>query len=267
MHFITAMISRETEGAHIGRRQMMSILFVPPALAVGIFILHSISRRLYLRLLAEWMPVEILQVVFFSLAGLLAFRIAIHLWANHDRALATFYLLACLGLFFISGEELSWGQPVFRRLFPWWPDRDALRDINTQGETTIHNLRSVQWLFNWFYLLLAVYGSISPALFSIQRWHDNPRLRLLAMPVITLPAFLVMTGFMIIRLFVAPYTGLTDSQSFMRYKEVGELTLAFGLWVFTWMNWRRLSHPSVQDVAERVDTSADALSSRSTTSK
>jgi hypothetical protein len=109
-------------------------------------------------------------------------------------------------------------------------------------------MRAIEWIFNWFYLLLALYCSVSPLAFWVRRLRDHSQLRLLALPIITLPASLIMLTFMIIRIFVAPRIGLTSSQSYMRYKEVGELTLAFGICVFAWLNWRWLTVPSEQAV-------------------
>jgi hypothetical protein len=259
MTWLTALVDRSANEEHISKRSIWGILLVPPILAVAIFMFHFINRRQYLWLLSEWRPIELLQVVFFGLASLIAFRIALKSWRDNQKIFAVLYFLLGLALFFIAGEEVSWGQPVFRRIFAWWPDRDSLRDINAQGETTIHNMRSVQWVFNWFYLSLALYGSLSPLLFLSRRWRDEPRLRLIAAPMITVPAFLVMAAFMIVRVFIAPYNGLTESESFMRYKEVGELTVAFGLWLFTALNWRWLRLPSDQRAPVSDDSGELAL--------
>jgi len=130
---------------------------------------------------------------------------------------------------------------------------------DVQGETTLHNMRAVAGVFNWLFLAIALYGVLSPLLFRVERVRHDSRLRLMALPAITVPAFLLTAGFMVIRLFVAPYIGLLDSQGFMRYKEVTELTLAFGLWVFTWLNWRWLTLPSEQRASIPHDSGDRAL--------
>jgi hypothetical protein len=263
MTWLTSLIEGNASRERISTRSIWAILLAPPILAAGVLALFFISRRLFLWTLAEWRPIEDLQVVFYGLAGLLALRMALQLWRGQQRLIAVLYLFAGLGLLFICGEEMSWGQPIFRRIFSWWPDRGALRDINVQGETTLHNMRSVRGVFNWLFLVIAVYGVASPLLFRIERVRHHPQLRLIALPVITMPAFLLTAGFMVIRLFIAPYTGLLDSQGFMRYKEVTELTLAFGLWVFTWLNWRWVTRPNEQPVPAPADTGEMALKSGS----
>lgn len=258
MTTLRSLVVQSADGQRISKRSAWSIVLAPPILAAGIFLLFFVSRRSYLWLLDEWRPIELMQVLFYGLASLFAFRAGFRLW-REQRLLAVLYLFAGLGLLFISGEEVSWGQPIFRRIFSWWPDRDALRDINVQGETTIHNMRSVRGLFNWLFFAISLYGVFSPLLFRFGRWRDDARLRLLAFPAITVPAFALTVVFMIIRLFVAPFTDLLDSQGFMRYKEVTELTLAFGLWVFTWLNWRWLSQPAQQPAVTPAANSAEAM--------
>jgi hypothetical protein len=238
------LVARDASDARISPHLIRGIILAPPLVAVGVLLLFFVSRRFFLWLLAEWRPIELLQVMFYGLAALLALRVALHLWRGQQRAIAALYLAAGLGLLFISGEEMSWGQPIFRRIFRWWPDRDTLRAINVQGETTIHNLRSLRGVFNWLYFAIALYGLFSPLLFLMERFRHDSRLRLLALPVITVPGFMFAAAFMFVRLFVAPYVGLLESQSFMRYKEVTELALAFGLCVFSWMSWRWLTLPS-----------------------
>ena len=259
MTWLTSLIKRSASEARISTRSIWGILLAPPILAAGVLATFFISRRFFLWLVAEWRPIELLQVVFYGLAALLALRVALQLWRGQQRVIAVLYVFAGLGLLFICGEEVSWGQPIFRRIFSWWPDRGMLRDINVQGETTIHNMRSVAGVFSWLFLGIALYGTFSPLLFRVQRVRHNPWLRLLALPAITVPAFLLTTGFMVIRMFVAPYIGLLDSQGFMRYKEVTELTLAFGLSVFTWLNWRWVSQPSEQRASVPARTSEIAL--------
>jgi hypothetical protein len=259
MTSLKSLIARSANEARISTRRVWGIVLAPLILAVGSFALFFVSRRFFLWLLGEWRPIELLQVMFYALAGLLAFLIGLRLWRDQQRAIAVLYLFAGLGFVFISGEEVSWGQPVFRRIFSWWPDRNMLRDINVQGETTIHNLRSLSGLFNWVFFVIALYGVFSPLLFRVQRLRDDPRLRLLAMPMITMPAFMLTAAFMVIRLFVAPYVGLVDSQAFKRYKEVTELTLAFGICVFTWLNWRWLSRKAEQRAVAPASSSTEVL--------
>ena len=44
-------------------------------------------------------------------------------------------MIFVLGFFYIAGEELSWGQHIFK-----WEAPDAIKGINRQDETNFHNL-------------------------------------------------------------------------------------------------------------------------------
>ena len=54
---------------------------------------------------------------------------------NHG---SIFYLLLSIFFFFCFGEEISWGQRIFN-----WDTPQALKELNAQDETNLHNL----WLF------------------------------------------------------------------------------------------------------------------------
>lgn len=52
-------------------------------------------------------------------------------------ALVVWYGLFVVGLFFLAGEEASWGQSWFR-----WETPEGFAALNRQGETNLHNLHS-----------------------------------------------------------------------------------------------------------------------------
>lgn len=52
-------------------------------------------------------------------------------------ALAVWFGLFVVGLFFLAGEEASWGQSWFH-----WQTPEAYAALNRQGETNLHNLSS-----------------------------------------------------------------------------------------------------------------------------
>ena len=74
------------------------------------------------------------------------------------------WALVALLCFFVAGEEISWGERITGFGF------DALRDINVQGESNIHNLR-----FFHLYLLDPSF-EISCLLFGWVGWKLWPNL-------------------------------------------------------------------------------------------
>ena len=86
----------------------------------------------YAELIKEDSLVENLTAVWLLLGGLLLFATAL---VERDTFRRRVYALGCLALIFAAGEEISWGQRIFDFSTP-----QILREINTQGELTLHNI-------------------------------------------------------------------------------------------------------------------------------
>lgn len=67
-----------------------------------------------------------------------------------------FFLLASLVLFFLMGEEISWGQRIFHVITPQFFAKN-----NYQDEVSIHNLYVVNKYIAFSYVLIGFYGSVS----------------------------------------------------------------------------------------------------------
>lgn len=76
--------------------------------------------------------VENLTAVYFLLGGLLLFATAL---VEQDTFRRRVYTLGYLAFLFAAGEEISWGQRIFD-----FPTPQILREINAQGEFTLHNI-------------------------------------------------------------------------------------------------------------------------------
>ena len=136
--------------------------------------------------------------------------------------------------FFIAGEEIAWGQRIFGLQTP-----DELKAINHQGEITVHNIQIVQDAFNFVLFLAGVYGSV--AYFAnqklrIERYGDQANY-LFVPPLFLVPSFLVVFGYKFIRYTVVRKPGFIVT----KFGEWPELCLAFGFFVFAWLNYRRLA--------------------------
>ncbi len=80
---------------------------------------------------------ENLQAVFYGFAGLMflfKFMSSKQKIARKD----IFYLLFAAFLLLVTGEEVSWGQRIFKLRTPEFWDR-----VNVQGEITLHNFRGI----------------------------------------------------------------------------------------------------------------------------
>ena len=94
---------------------------------------------------AEW-------IQFFCYAGACGASLLVA-WRRRARPLS----FACLGwlalalfCFLMAGEEISWGERLTGM------GVDAIRDINAQQETTIHNIPAVQSLMHFGFILFGL---------------------------------------------------------------------------------------------------------------
>lgn len=102
---------------------------------------------------------ENLQVLFWCTSFFLSLWV-VQKEARDGRYLfAGMYAFLCVGIFFIIGEEISWGQRIFG-----WATPEAMQEINKQDETNIHNLQGVGDTIKWLHLVVGAYGTIAPLL-------------------------------------------------------------------------------------------------------
>ena len=56
-----------------------------------------------------------------------------------------FYAAVAVVVFLIGMEEISWGQWIF-----FWRSPEVFKEINSQGETNLHNIGPLQGHSEWF---------------------------------------------------------------------------------------------------------------------
>ena len=182
---------------------------------------------------AEW-----LQVVFDSGALVLGALCTQHLQRQGRRGAAALYALVCLGLVFVLGEELSWGQRIFG-----WGTPETFVAANKQEETNLHNIYGVGEMFKWIQLLVGAYGTLLPLLVLGRELSPRQRdwARLVVPHWLLIPYFAPLCVWRFYRnLFEPPqrfYYVIAE------YNEVLELALAMALFLFMLYQlraWRRL---------------------------
>lgn len=88
------------------------------------------------------------------LAGLLALLQAKDFYRKHFNFLTSLFLVASIALFFIAGDEISWGQRLFGFVTPV-----EFAAENLQNETTVHNLDGIHQAIGYGYLLVGLFGA------------------------------------------------------------------------------------------------------------
>ncbi|WP_436516317.1 hypothetical protein [Ekhidna sp. To15] len=93
--------------------------------------------------------VEWLQVILFFVSAVLLLRLSCFHYKLELEICVGYFFLG-LGLLFICGEELSWGERLLSTNY-----LESLRQYNAQNETNLHNLFPFQRYRHW---LLIIFG-------------------------------------------------------------------------------------------------------------
>lgn len=133
------------------------LIGIAPVLFMGLFYLMYLwPYEVMRRALHEDGPIEWLQVFFLVVACVFALLIAQKLYLKKQLFLTGIYIIVALGLFFIAGEEFSWGQRLLDIATP-----EYLVEMNRQKEITVHNIRSVESTFLLFQIWLNIYAAFA----------------------------------------------------------------------------------------------------------
>lgn len=107
---------------------------------------------------------ETIQLLFFVLTTCMAILVT-RLLVSRKRVFAAFlWVLFACACFFISMEEISWGQRFLSTA------TTVDKSINLQGETNLHNHKHLQIWFALAYLLIGLVGSIGIRVFKRLSW-------------------------------------------------------------------------------------------------
>jgi hypothetical protein len=88
---------------------------------------------------------DITAVALFAAATLGVFLALRARRAGRPARVWGFYALVAAAVFVIGMEEISWGQWIF-----FWNSPETFKEINSQGETNLHNIGPLQGHSEWF---------------------------------------------------------------------------------------------------------------------
>lgn len=215
---------------------------------VGLVLLTAVAAALLGKDAYKWYVeedgfAETIQVFAYLAALVLTLRLVPRLGrAGAPRAVVLLYGLLALGLVFMIGEELSWGQRLVG-----WGTPEGFVEANKQAETNLHNIHGVGDAFKWVQMLAAGFGVFLPILLygtaRLDRWRGL--LRWIVPPLALVPFFAPLFLWRIYRnLFAAPerfYFVVSE------FNEVTELLFALGIALFLFWLWRGLAGPAAAD--------------------
>jgi hypothetical protein len=212
---------------------------VAAAIAAVPFLLAVIGIRTGLAGYRDWFSnedglAENLQFAFLVLGSFGAGVVAHTRWRRGERLLAILYVGLAVALFFVAGEEVSWGQREFDIATPpQWASH------NIQGEITLHNTYLLTPIFSLAQLLLGLgiaLAALTPWARLLPRDWDALRRVLVPGPALA-PYFLMSAAWRAYRYtMVTPQTPAWIGE----LSEVPELILYLGLLLFVLDQIRRV---------------------------
>lgn len=156
-----------------------------------------------------------------------------------ERLIAALFAVLACGLFFMVGEELSWGQRLFG-----WQTPESLAEANKQSETNLHNIHGVGSTFKWIQMVVGAYGVFLPliALYPPLRAKFGKLMAAVVPHYSLILYFLPMFIWRGYRNLFEPPDGLYFVVA--EYNEVIELILAMGFFLFLLYQLRSLKKPT-----------------------
>lgn len=134
------------------QRRKWFLFLLPFLISFSAFLIRLWPMNAFLELVKEDRIVEYTQTIFLFAASFLSLLTA----RQSQGSRRILYFIAALGLFFVAGEEISWGQRLLNISTP-----QQWAEVNLQEETTLHNLPVVQGLSGVAYILLGFWGGLS----------------------------------------------------------------------------------------------------------
>jgi hypothetical protein len=166
------------------------------------------------------------------IGGILGLRVAMREGQRgKEKMIWLFYLLFAIGLIFIAGEEISWGQDFFHFHTPGFFERH-----NEQDDLTLHNLDGMNGRNHYLRLAFGAGGLIGLLLWKNDRFRDiaPPRVLQVWFWLIALKSLLDIH-------FIASAGETTPSYIIMELSEVIEMLVAMAGLLYVWLNGLRLA--------------------------
>jgi hypothetical protein len=194
------------------------IFFIPLVITAMAFMVRAWPNTPFFGLSGEDSLFENLQFVFFFSTALFLLGYGIGLIKSKQYLYALIFLFLFSLFFFVSGEEISWGQRIFGIKAPIY-----LQIHNAQKETTIHNLHGLQEHQYIFYLFFS--GFLASAWILIKPLPSKVSLFLQKI----IPSWYVSSFFLPIFIFYFSINIL--NYQFREWQEFSEMLLAAGLFI------------------------------------
>ncbi len=130
------------------------LLFILPLLIVtSLVFIYLRNNQLYRWMIAEDSLIEWVQFVILLMTSFFSLKLSLF-WKNKNKFIMTVFISFSLILFFVAGEEISWGQRLLMIETP-----EQLAERNLQEEITVHNIDTLFGLVYRGYMIIGLLGS------------------------------------------------------------------------------------------------------------
>ena len=161
-------------------------IFVAPFLIIAaLMYLKEFDHKLYRTVVKEDGLVEYLTCINYFIAFVVGLVIANNFRKQKIKFLFVLYLLFSLCLLFAAGEEISWGQRLFKIRPP-----DFFLENSIQYEFNLHNLKQIHDLNNRIFILIGLFGSMFWLLLLCLKPLGLDKLQKICVPYLTPQWFL-----------------------------------------------------------------------------
>lgn len=218
----------------INKNLFRLVIFLMPLFILSFLILLRWGDpHMYFFLLYEDHFLEVVTAILYAIATYFAISITINLFKMKQKWLGFFYLLISFGLFFITGEEISWGQRIFNIVSP-----EYFLENSTQQEINLHNLKPFQEILHRVYIVVGLVG----ATLWIGLYATNGIGRVFNRWII--PNWYLSLYFLPVAMFYFYYDFIRPGNDFLqlvgRDQEPNEFLLCLGFLLFVLENWLRI---------------------------
>lgn len=142
---------------------------IPPILLFIFILLEKFQSELFIDILEEDGIAETFQFLLYFLSSIFLYKSSKKITGKTK----IIYLILFIGLIFVAGEEISWGQRILGIETP-----ESYKQINQQNEITLHNINFIHFnLLHEAFMLVGLIGSISH--FFIKKFIKNKQISIL----------------------------------------------------------------------------------------
>jgi hypothetical protein len=231
---IRRLLKQSADDWGVSERTILLICSMPVVITVIAAICALIGKDAYKWWTGEDQFGENLQVLFWGVSLVLCIIFIKNKLREGDNIFAVLYVILGFGIFFIIGEEVSWGQRIFG-----WITPESVKEINKQGETNIHNIHGIGSTIKWIHMIVGAYGTFLPlvAMKSKALVRFRTQLSMLVPPIALVPYFAFI-------FFWRGYRNLFDAPKkfyfvVSEFTEVTELALSLAFALFLWYHVRK----------------------------